>query len=238
MKRENIKEFWGNRAKSNEGLPRVESMVNLEPDEKLIDLKINSEINCVMKHLVFHENDVIVDLGAGIGQWTLRFAPRVKKVIAVEYIEDFLQMAKERAQSENLSNIEFVLSSVEDFFTIIPVDTLFISGVLHYLDAEQYSSVIENASNYVRSGGSVFLREAVSLLGKEYELDDKYSEAAQANYSALYRTAEQHINDFAKGGFLLQEFGPFFEDGSPLNKFSETRIYYFNFIKGRCHNEL
>jgi ubiquinone/menaquinone biosynthesis C-methylase UbiE len=230
MKREKIKEFWTNRAKVS-GVPRIESVVNLEPDKELVELKIKQEITCIESHMPLYKTDILVDLGSGIGQWSLRFAHQVKQVYAVEFVDDFTKIARKRAFEQNISNIEFVQCVVEDYMANCSANQLFISGLLHYLDDEQYEKTLDNASKYIGSGGRVFLREAVSLLGKEYELEDQFSEAAQANYSALYRTADQHIKAFSKRGFQLQEHGTFFEDGSPLNKFSETRLYYFCFIK-------
>jgi ubiquinone/menaquinone biosynthesis C-methylase UbiE len=234
MKREKVKEFWVGRANLNTGksVPRIESIVNFESNKDLAELRINQEINCVREHMSLGKDDIVVDLGAGFGQWALRLAPQVKKVYAVEYIDEFIEMGKKTSSEMNIGNIEYIQCAAEDFIADFYITHLFVSGLLHYLDYEQYEKTINNILKYVPKGNKVFLRESVSLLETEYELDDKYSEAMKTNYSSLYRTAKQHIDAFTKRGFKLENYGQFFEDGSPLNKFPETRLYYFSFIKG------
>jgi len=234
MKREKIKDFWFNRSKikkTGSDESRIESIVNFESDKELADLKIKLEIECVNKNMSLNKNDIIVDLGAGFGQWALRFAQLVNKVYAVEYIEEFIKMGKEKATELNITNIEFIQCAVEEFIADFSITYVFISGLLHYLDTVQYEQTLNNIMKYVPNDGKVFLREPISILETEYELDEKYSEEMKTQYSSLYRTAKQHIDAFEKRGFKIEGQGQFFKDGSLLNKFSETKLCYFLFVK-------
>jgi len=236
MKRNSIRNFWEKRAEISD-YKNIESLVNFETNNDLAELKIKEEIACVSKHFPLDENDILIDLGAGIGQWSFRFAPYVKCVYAVEYIEKFIDIAKKTANDQKLFNIEFIQCVAEDYILLSIASKVFISGLLHYLDDERYTKLLNNLINYTDNSSLVFLREPISVLENEYEIDGKYSESLESEYSTIYRTLKQHTTMFQNAGYELQESAPFFRDNSPLNKHKETRLFYLIFKKGIRKNE-
>lgn len=230
MSRESIKGFWADRAKITE-IPRLESQVNFEKDAETADLKINTEVEVVNKELSIRNNDIVIDLGAGNGRFSILFAQRALKVVAVEYIKDFIDSIEQQAKELLIDNIELVNSAAEDFCRENYADILFVSGLLQYLDEDQYSKTISNISKTLKDEGVLFIREAVSVLESEFVVD-KFSEELNAYYYSKYRTSDQHISAFRDSGFVLEKTAPFFEDGSILNKRVETRLHYFIFSKG------
>jgi len=225
--KEQVKNFWSDRAK-NENVVRLESQVNFINDAETAQLYIDAETEVINRELLLNINDMVVDLGAGNGRWSFLLAPKVDKVIAVEYIKEFTKAIESQAKERGLNNIETVNLSSEEFVKDSFADILFISGLFNYLDETQYEKTISNITRTIKKGGILFMRETISILDDEY-IVDKFSEELGTHYWSLYRTAARHIEEFTKNGFILQKYAPFFEDGSILNKRLETRLHYFVF---------
>lgn len=231
MDRNKVKAFWETRAKLTE-LPRIESMVNFETDKNRADSRINAEIACINNHFPINPNDTIIDLGAGNGQWSIRFSSNAKKVIAVEYTYGLIETAKQIASQQGVSNIDFIHCAAEMFVPSEPAEAVFVSGLFNYLDDEQYIRLLDNIPAMLTpDSGHLFLRETVSTLEHDYIIDNEYSEALGTNYFSLYRTDRRIVSDIQSRGMQLIKKGFFFEDGSFLNKWTETRLMYFLFVK-------
>ena len=56
----------------------------------------------------------VLDIGCGDGLSTLRFAPLVKSVLGVDYIEGFVAAARESARRAGVSNVSFMRGDVLD----------------------------------------------------------------------------------------------------------------------------
>jgi precorrin-6B methylase 2 len=227
MNREEIKKFWIDRSKKID-VPRLESQVNFQRDAEMADLYVKNEIAVINTELPLSNNDILVDLGAGNGRFSLLFAPKVRNVVAVEYIKDFTVSIVEQAKDRGYANIEVINLSAENFCRENYADIIFVSGLFNNLDCEQYNLTISNISKTLKQGGTLFLRETISVLEDEF-IVDKFSEELNAHYCSIYRTGKQHIEALNKEQFKLIKYGPFFKDGSVLNKRLETRLHFFVF---------
>lgn len=223
-----VKNFWESRGQKF-SVPTGE-MANLEPNPQLQEMKQLQEQEIVMPRLSLSQDMDVLDLGAGYGQWALRFAPHVRSVTAVEYASSMLEAGRKEAERQQFHNISFVHSAAEDFRPAQPYSLIFISGLFMYLNDNQAKKVADMALKSVLPGGKVFLRESISLLDKRYIIDDRWSEASQANYSALYRRPAEFVELFK--GLELIDDGHLFPDGCPLNKWKETRLHFFLFVRG------
>ncbi|MDR0293596.1 MAG: class I SAM-dependent methyltransferase [Oscillospiraceae bacterium] len=229
MNREKVKKFWYDRAQAV-NVPRPESLVNFQRDAVTADLYLKTELAVINAELPLKNSDVLVDLGAGNGRFSLLFAPKVRKVAAVEYIEGFAAEIAKQARERGYTNIEVLNSPAEDFCVVNSADVIFVSGLLHYLDNEQYDQTVNNISKTLKPGGILFLRETISVLENEF-IVDKFSEELGAYYCSIYRTGGQHIETLSQKQFMLLKAGPFFENGSIFNKRLETHLHYFIFQK-------
>lgn len=223
-----VRQFWEQRA-SDYGRLQWESVANLEQDEEKLKLKIREETAKVTAWLPPLQGRSVLDLGSGVGQWSLRFCQwGAARVVAVEYVEELGRIARAQAQRQGIDDIEFVTCSVEGFEAQERFDLLFISGLFLYLNDQQLEAVIAKLPHMLRPGGLVMLRDSVGTEGR-YEIHDRYSEHLGSNYSAIYRTRDFFVDAFAPHGMLLEQDEHVFPEGHPLNKYPETRLHLFLF---------
>ncbi|MCL2510122.1 MAG: class I SAM-dependent methyltransferase [Methanomassiliicoccaceae archaeon] len=228
VSREKVRTFWSKRAEILHELSCKDSQVTLENDPDLAAERTRTEAEVVNTRISLNKSDVVVDLGAGNGRFSFFFAPKVSKVIAVEYVEDFAVSVQRRAEEACIENIEVLNMPAEDFCRNDHADVIMASGLLHYLDSDQYDRIAVNISRTVKRGGTLLLYESVSILEDEYFID-KFSDELNADYTSLYRTPHQLVKTFSEHGFEIEEYAPFFAEGNALNRRLETRLYYFIF---------
>ena len=227
LDRDKIKQFWAQRAEARPGeLSR--HITNLEEDETLQTLKVDSERRRVFGMLPPTEHMSVLDLASGVGAWSLELATRSRSVLGVELQETMVEAARQEAAQRGVSNVTFVHADVLTYLPPGDFDLVFISGLLLYLPDEDLRRLLDRVAACTRPGALLFLREPVGI-PERYEIVDRFSEALQANYSALYRERDELVAMVQAMGSRLVKDGDMFEPGSPLNKWPETRLRVFLF---------
>lgn len=225
-----VKDFWEKRANTYQSVS-FESIANLEQNPEYLELKIRDETAKVFDWLPDIKGKRILDLGAGVGQWTFRFSERMAEIVtAVELTKSLSNIGIEEIRKRGCSNVEFVVSSAEKFHSRKTYDIIFISGLFVYLNDDQADLLINNLPSLCNKDTTVLLRDGTGVAGR-YEINNRFSEHLQANYSATYRTREQYQELFIKGDFVLSRDENMFPEGHPLNKYPETRLRLFSFKK-------
>jgi SAM-dependent methyltransferase len=115
----------------------------LERPERIPGLKFNEVIAC----LKLKPGDVVADIGAGTGAFSIPFAKAVApsgKVLAVDLWPGLLDYINEKAKKENASNVQTVLGKFAD--PMLPknqVDVAFFHDVFHNTnDRQAYLKVL------------------------------------------------------------------------------------------------
>ncbi|WP_449462954.1 class I SAM-dependent methyltransferase [Tardisphaera miroshnichenkoae] len=104
-----------------------EARERIVPTDQVIDLmKIRKE-------------DVIVDVGAGSGYYTFKFAPLCTKVYGIDagYGDRDLKELKEKAASLGLSNVEFLRADACDGLNVEDYTHVFFSNSYHDLRCQE-----------------------------------------------------------------------------------------------------
>ena len=225
-----VKRFWEGRASTYKKVA-FESVANLEQDAEALQRKIDDESAMVFSWLPNLEGLSILDLGAGVGQWSFRFAERgASRVLAVEYAKGLADIGSEEAARRDMKHVEFVVSPAEEFQTEEQFDLVYISGLFVYLTDAQATRLIEHLGTFVAPGGQLMLRDGTAV-GSRYEINNKLSEHLGEHYSATYRTPEQLVTLIESCGLSLVQDENVFPEGHPLNKYPETRLRLFLFRK-------
>ena len=99
-----------------------------------------------------------VDLGCGSGQLALRLAPEVASVIAVDISEAMIELLRQSASDDGVTNVTAVASAMEDF-DLAPssVDLVVSSYALHHLHDSDKQVVVNKAAQWLRPGGRLVI---------------------------------------------------------------------------------
>ncbi|MEM6793433.1 MAG: class I SAM-dependent methyltransferase [Acidobacteriota bacterium] len=227
--KDKVKAFWDARAASYGELD-FNSIANLEQDPSNLALKVCLENEKVFEYM---GPDLtgrhVVDLGAGVGQWAFRFIERgAASVTAVEYSASLARVGRLEAERRGTENLEFVVSPAEEFRAEKTFDVVYISGLFVYMNDDQAELFTSGLPSLCRPKTLVLLRDGTGIAGR-HEINDRHSEHLNTQYSATYRTAEQYEALFAEHGFSLERHENMFAEGSPLNKYPETRLRIYRF---------
>jgi len=225
-----VRRFWDAQARKLGATAVASSVTNLEEDPELVAEKVAHERRRVREFLPLDPGASLLDLGAGIGAWSLYLAPFVARVVAVEYNEAFVRFGREEQARGGIGNVEFVVSPAEAFTTAEPFDLVFISGLMIYLNDGAALRLMRNLRALVRPGGAVVLRDGTGVPAR-HEINDRFSEALQARYSAVYRTREEYVALFREAGCALEADDDMFPEGHRLNKYPETRLRLYRFVR-------
>lgn len=112
--------------------------------------------NEIFRFLDLKKTDVLLDVGCASGHQVFRAAPMCAKAIGIDVASDFIKTAQEFAQTNHVSNVEFVcydggtLPYVSDMF-----DKLICSEVIEHVPDEH--SFIEDVIRVVKPGGLLIL---------------------------------------------------------------------------------
>lgn len=223
-----VKKFWDARAKTCNDLP-FESIVSLEQDSENLRLKIELETAKMREYLPNVAGSRILDLGAGVGQWSFRFIEGgAAEVVAVEYSHDLVEIGRKEAHQRGVDSIRFVVSPAEKFEPEGLFDVVFISGLFVYLNDDQAQELVAKLPAMLHHDGQLILRDGTAT-SERYELISSFSQHLQTQYSAIYRTRDEYIAMFDRVGLRVKRDENVFYEGCPLNKYPETRLRVYDF---------
>jgi ubiquinone/menaquinone biosynthesis C-methylase UbiE len=131
--------------------PAEEWSKTLEQPTRIEALKIAE----IVARLRLKPGEVVADLGAGTGLFTMPLAKGVApngRVYAVEIDKGFLPMIERKAKDSGLSNVRPVLGEFQDpKLPAADVDVGFMHDVLHHV--EDRAGYIKSAARYIKPGG-------------------------------------------------------------------------------------
>lgn len=113
----------------------------------------------IIRNFGIGQGDKVVDLGAGSGYFTIPTAKETKDdVYAVDIEPKMLKVLKERAAAENVENIRYIVSDLEN----IPLendaaDKIIVAFVLH--EVGNVSNALDEIKRILKPGGNVLVLE-------------------------------------------------------------------------------
>ncbi len=188
----------------------------------------------------------VLEIGCGIGTDTINFARAGAHVTAIEYSEESLKIAKQRAEVFNLP-IKFYHADAENLSKTVPVekyDLVYSFGVIHhtphpekaifevkkYMDRSSVFKVMVYNRNSYKTWW-IILKYGKGQFWKKNQLIAKYSEA-QIGSPVTYSYTKKSIHDFLKG-FSINEM--FFDHIFPYSipeykRYEYKKVWYFRII--------
>ena len=176
----------------------------LERPDRLPGLRVDAVIDA----LGLQDGDVIADIGAGPGVFSIAFAKAVGpsgRVIAADIWPELMEYIDARAQAEELTNIDTLLCDPDD--PKLPqdqVDIAFFHDVFHNVPDRQ--GYLELLASYLRPNGRIAIIEQ--------EFDDPIAKVWDVPEDRI--TKEQVDDWMSRIGFqLVNEFDLFQGDNNP-----------------------
>ena len=192
------------------------------------------------------EGKKVLEIGCGIGTDTINFARAGAKVTAIEYSEESLKIAKQRAEVFNLP-IKFYHADAENLSKTVPVeryDLVYSFGVLHhtphpeqaiselkkYMDMHSvFKLMVYNRNSY--KTWWIILKYGMGQFWKKDQLIAKYSEAKTGS-PVTYSYTKNSIHGFLNG-FIIEDL--FVDHIFPYSipeykKYKYKKVWYFQIL--------
>ena len=111
------------------------------------------------------EGQVVADIGAGTGFFSIPFSSFAEKVYAVDISQDMLDILKVKLENENIENISMALSTEEKIgLPDNSVDLVWMNNVFHELEG---SGTLNEILRILRPGGRYAIQDAEKIEEEE-----------------------------------------------------------------------
>jgi len=217
IKESDVKQFWENRA-SQYGKTTYQSITNFADEEESVKRDI-IEKNMLKPYLFDKLN--ILDMGCGVGRISLWLAEKGHNVTGIDYAKNLLDIATVEAKKKEL-DVRFICSQSHSYNESKKFDMIIIFGMLLYLNDDRVIQTIMNCKKLLKRNGTIIVKESVGVT-ERFEVINKYSDALQDKYNAIYRTPSNMIRLFEMYGFQLIRAEKLYQHRK------ETGVWFFEF---------
>ncbi len=188
----------------------------------------------------------VLEIGCGIGTDTINFARAGALVTAIEYSEESLEIAKQRAKVFDLP-IKFFHADAEKLSETVPLekyDLVYSFGVIHhtphpekaiselkkYMDKDSIFKIMVYNRNSYKTWWIIF-KYGRGQFWKKDQLIAKYSEA-QTGSPVTYSYTKKSIRDFLKGLVVNNMYvDHIFPYSIPeYKKYEYKKVWYFQIL--------
>jgi len=153
----------------------------------------------------------VFEVGPGSGRWTVRIAPKVRKMIVLDVAEEMLQRTKARCESLGINNVEYVLANGQDFQPIPDdsIDFFFSYDVFVHIALEDTFPYTKEMLRVLKSGAQGSCNYAINSVHKAWERieqhNDWYREGKHTLGQFYYFSPEALGRMFEYCGLIVKE---------------------------------
>jgi ubiquinone/menaquinone biosynthesis C-methylase UbiE len=120
--------------------------------KKSVPSQENYEIKLKLTRELLNENMKVLEIGCGTGTTALIHAPFVSKIIATDFSQKMIEIAKEKSLTQEVSNIEFKREAVEEMnYPKDEFDVIMAHSILHLVENKE--EVLKKIYSSLRPGG-------------------------------------------------------------------------------------
>lgn len=128
--------------------------------QKLRDIR--SETEKILASLNITQDQTLIEIGCGTGEFTINAAGRCRKVIASDVSLPMIEFARQKAKSRNVNNIEFHNAGFLTYeHSGEPVDAVVSQLALHHLPDFWKMIALRRVYSFLKDGGSFYLKDTV-----------------------------------------------------------------------------
>ena len=192
LNKNNIKRFFESRAINYDKKNPLKSVIYQDKNPSLAKKRDLFEKKKIKDLINFSKEDVVLDIGCGIGRWG-EISTKVKKYVGIDYTEKFIKIAE--STFKNDKNTHFVYGDAANFINTevkyhLPYSTIIIMGFFIYIDNKQGYDVLKQILEVSDKRCQIILKETIGVKN-EIVLNNIWSDEMQTHYSGRYRTISQ-----------------------------------------------
>ncbi|XP_020779173.1 phosphoethanolamine methyltransferase isoform X2 [Boleophthalmus pectinirostris] len=188
--RDNMTQFWRTHSQN----ATLEEMMLDTHAQELTEQEL-PEILSMLPNL---DTCRVLELGAGIGRYTRHLLTRAQHVIAVDFMENFVECNKQ--DNGHHSNSTFLQADVTKLE--IPqnsIDFIFSNWLLMYLSDEELQCLTEKMLGWLRPGGFLFFRESCNHRSGDFQREfNPTCYRTEAHYTQLITSAQAKDKESAQ----------------------------------------
>ena len=125
------------------------------PDQKIYEKKLALTQEYLKPHME------VLEIGCGTGTTALFHAPFVKSIKAIDFSENMIAIAQEKAEKQSIENVDFDSCDISDMkFSEQSFDVIMAHSILHLMESHQ--AAIKSAFELLRPGG-VFISSTACI---------------------------------------------------------------------------
>ena len=152
----------------------------------------------ILPFLNMKAEDMILDIGCGVGRWADAFLPLLSsgKYVGVDFSSSVLDIAKEHFGEDD--RLSFLRGSFQELIPVldnaslaVPYDIIMINGVLMYINDDEINDCLSCIKTLLGKNGTVYIKESIGV-EERFTLKDFYSDEMKTEYSAIYRSKDEY----------------------------------------------
>jgi 2-polyprenyl-3-methyl-5-hydroxy-6-metoxy-1,4-benzoquinol methylase len=190
-------------------------------EESTSRVNVVKQRNDYVLHVIHQRQatQTVLDVGSGTGDLVIALAKEGIRGIGVDFADEMIQIASERASQENLDISQFYCASIFDFDLSQPTyDCISANGFIEYISIEQLNRFIAMTYQALNQDGSLVICSRNRLFNL-FSLNEFTNQEIEANTtSALLREAIAIVKAESLGDLLEVEIPPLpMEDQQQVN---------------------
>ena len=153
----------------------------------------------------------VLEIGPGAGKWTVRIAPKVKKMFVVDVSEEMLKRTKKRCDSVGITNVEYILGNRRDFQPIVDgsIDFFFSYDVFVHIALEDTWPYAQEIARVLVPGGTGVCHYAINSIPEAWSRIEQnnnwYRFGAHTLGQFYYYSPEALRRMYERCGLLITE---------------------------------
>jgi SAM-dependent methyltransferase len=231
INKQNVKIFFQERAKTHNKVYPLKSVIYQDKNPSLAKDRDAFEKKKIISIINFSKNDVVLDVGCGIGRWAGEICDKVKKYVGIDYIEEFINISN--SIYKNKKNTHFICLDGAKLLNPkvkphSPFTIIMFVGFFMYIDDHEAYDVLKQVLKVSCQNSQIIIREPIGI-EKEVVLNNVWSEEMETYYSAKYRTCD-YFKKMFKDILYNENYKLTFDDAlfpNNLNNRTNTRQHLF-----------
>lgn len=149
--------------------------------------------------------DSLLDVGCGVGNLSLRLAPKLNQVYSLDYSPKMLEILEENTKDKNISNIKTINKSWYDSWDEVPnADLVIASRSMEVKDMKEALIKLNNKANKkivlsYKVGGSFVSKEILEVLKRDIIKKPDYIYLVNILYSMGIRASVNFVQSEGRG---------------------------------------